>query len=362
MYSNQIQGFGLLPVGYGTNVALYEQDYRSTIRDEHVKSFLSSHPTYIMLDDHEVVNDYDGRNDTDLYVTATGVWKRYLGQTNPSAPVVAAGGGAQYTFALGDRSDFFVLDTRFHRDNELGIMIGDAQLTALLDWLADTQAARQSFKFIASSVGWSRNHPSPDANWNCRCPACEPLTSANAASCPDERQVVMDFIAANNITNVVLISGDSHKPGVFQIAPGVVEVSASPIFALSPEAWGSDEDATLFERGGTSTAFAFYEVRNDGLTVEIYAGGSSIGGMLGAITVYALNTLWFGAAACLGLLAWYRRTTLEKFAAPFDRPVVFVVVSMGLFALLIVVILNNTKAVIDEGFETPVFTLEVPLL
>lgn len=165
IYADVPWGFGGTPIGYGSKEALYESDYRNTIQDEHVKSFYANFPAYFMLDDHEILNNYSEGNDTDTFVAALNVWNRYLGQLNPKTPAVSAGGGEQYTFALGERADFFVFDTRFHRDLDAGIIAGTAQVAAVLGWLADTQAARQSFKFLVSSGGWSRNEPDTNDGW-----------------------------------------------------------------------------------------------------------------------------------------------------------------------------------------------------
>ena len=70
VYVDTPWGMGYQGIGYGTDLELYASDYRSTISDDHASKFLSNYPTFFMLDDHEVTNDYNQGNATETYEAA----------------------------------------------------------------------------------------------------------------------------------------------------------------------------------------------------------------------------------------------------------------------------------------------------
>lgn len=83
VYVDTPWGMGYQGIGYGTDLELYASDYRSTISDSHASGFLSNYPTFSMLDDHEVTNDYNEGNATETYQAAASMWGRYVGNVNP---------------------------------------------------------------------------------------------------------------------------------------------------------------------------------------------------------------------------------------------------------------------------------------
>lgn len=147
-----------------------------------------------------------------------------------------------------------MLDTRQNRDEERGIILGEWQLDDLKAWLLSVNASNPlGFKFLVTPVGMSRNNQAPNGNWNCGCPKCVPAKEAQGAYCPDERNRIFEFIKENNIKGVVVLSGDTHTPAVFELAQGemstegILEFSASPLHGTSDVFFGGGPDPILYE-------------------------------------------------------------------------------------------------------------------
>jgi hypothetical protein len=292
----------------------------------------------------EILNDYAG-GITPRYETAIAAWERYLNNVNPTR-MQSATRSSHYAFDAGS-AGFFFTDTRTLRDQSRGVLIGEQQLGDIQAWLAAKQAEpTPSFKGLVSTPGWSRNDPDPTANWRCRCRA---MTEENKASCPNEPDRLMDWILSNNITGVMLLSGDTHKPGVFEIAPGIFDLSASPMHGLSDEIYPpGGPDRELFDRAGLSEVCSVVEIDATSATVKIYGGGPS----MTAIRV-VLVTLYLGAA-------WIVAVTIlraEPDAAPKlmrDNKVVMAVAAPLIVALIVGSVLL-LPPLVDKSFHEPIF-------
>ena len=174
-------------------------------------------PTYAMLDDHEVNNNWKGlRQEPDLPQVQVNValdafqhYQRSLG------PASRLGGPGSRSYAFHPAGvPFFVLDTRIDRDPRRAETVASASLLrpdvmqALLDGLV--AAPRDSVKFIVS--------PSPLlpperfgaalADDFPRTP--ERLPSDTGSGFPASTLTLLDCIKTRNIRRVVLLSGDSH--------------------------------------------------------------------------------------------------------------------------------------------------------
>ncbi|MBL9214499.1 MAG: alkaline phosphatase D family protein [Opitutaceae bacterium] len=94
--------------------------------------------------------------------------------------------------------DFFLLDTRYHRDPNAApdgpghTMLGARQLAWLRDGLA---ASTAPFKVLVSGSGWNTGTGPGGDSWS---------------SFLHERNALFDFLRDRGITGVVLVSGDSH--------------------------------------------------------------------------------------------------------------------------------------------------------
>ena len=349
-----------IPLGFGpeshvggfgqTDQALYKADYRGTLGDAHMRDFMAKTGFLFMLDDHEIVDNYRQGNETQVYEVALGAWEAYAGVNNPR-PTGGANrdGGKQYSYELGSH-DMFVLDTRTKRDPSIGAVVGGEQLAQLEAWLVRTQSQRAGFKFVASPSPFTTNSLNPAAGWNCACARCEVKTAANAAECPSEREHMLDFVEANGIKNVVLISGDAHKPGVVELRSGIVEFSVSPILAWAQDLDLGVEDKPLFQQNEINMAWAVYTLENGSLTVDIYAGG------IGLQSTAAL--VIFTTALVSYLVSWAVFYKLHNGATVFGEPVpVAGAITLVAGVLVCYFAYLQLPSTIDAGFKDgPVFT------
>jgi alkaline phosphatase D len=157
--------------------------YRKPIDD-----FLASCPQYAIWDDH----DY-GPNDSDghfkLKDTALAVFKKFWAN-----PYYGSNGkdGVFSHFSHQD-CDFFMLDSRFHCDKNTGSreLLGEMQM----EWLKDQlKASKANFKFVFSGTQFLPVKQSGET-WG---------------KFGTEREDFMAFLKENNITGVILVSGDRH--------------------------------------------------------------------------------------------------------------------------------------------------------
>jgi len=181
-----------------------------------MQAFLASTHNYAILDDHDF-----GPNDSDR-----GFWNK--NQTleafdimwpNPSHGVGNIE-GAITSFQWGD-ADFFLLDNRTHRSpnrRKTGerTQLGEEQLQWLVDNLAASYA---TFKFVV--IGGQVLSTSPT------------YESYSNYGFDDERQRIIDYIYAENIKNVVILSGDVHFSEISVLQedgrPTIWDITASPL-------------------------------------------------------------------------------------------------------------------------------------
>ncbi len=175
----------LLNGEWKSNDRMYEK-YTKVRLEPHTNAFLRSRPQYAMLDDHDYGPDNAEGNFENKGATSA-CFKDFWPNPYFGTPT---SGGSFYHFEYQDAS-FFMLDDRWFR-NSVGHqqVIGPEQMTWLKDRL---KASTSTFKFIAlgSQV---LNEVNEHETWS-RFP---------------ERQVLLDFIKAEQITGVVFLSGDRH--------------------------------------------------------------------------------------------------------------------------------------------------------
>lgn len=301
--------------------------------DRFARPFFASTPTFFSLDDHEIKNDFYRALDPAVYDAALDNWHTYLGSLNPlsSGKSHVKGcrhcdrGSRHFSFVAGP-ADFFVLDTRYSRDEDKQILLGESQMQAVKDWLRDS-SSKVSFKIIVSSVVVTRNCKKKDEGWNVA---------------PQEREELLGFIEKNANTRVVFISGDSHMQGIFQLAPGVFEISASPLDAFDTHGvWGDSPDALVYEGAGNhSSGFAIYRLESDKITVEFFAAGVPLNTQVAAVVVIFL---------LLNLV-------LQTNRAASDASFMLLVVAVGIIVAY-TIRLDDLSG--DKSFHAPVFTFEL---
>lgn len=160
---------------------------------------LTELPHYMILDDHEITNNFDrsmdGRNrdmDALLRVAMKAYWE-FQHSHNPST----ANGPYEYHYKF-DCSDasFFVLDTRYHRNSSIGRMLDENQETDLLRWIGQSP---KKLKFIVSGVPF----------------VGETIREGNDKWCDiafsSQRERILQCILDVGANNVVFLTGDMHN-------------------------------------------------------------------------------------------------------------------------------------------------------
>lgn len=174
------------------------------------RSISARTPSYNIWDDHDYgPNDSDGTADGKEISLAT--FKDFCPNPSYGEP---DNPGIYYTFSRAD-IDFFMLDVRYHRSPDR--MLDDGTKTMLgarqIAWLKRAlKASKAKVKIIASGSEW-QPHGHADS-WS---------------SYPRERADLFRFIEEEAITGILLISGDRHFTGGYQIGGQLIEITAGPL-------------------------------------------------------------------------------------------------------------------------------------
>ena len=159
------------------------------------KRVLTELPHYMILDDHEIINDFEndrgGLGSTLPRIALKTYWE-FQHSHNPLT--LGAPDQYYYSFNYGD-VQFFVLDTRTSRISSLNQMIDDKQLKSLLAWMIQY---KNNTKFIVTTVPFVGVVKNPGQDkW------CSPAYTA-------QREKILGHILKNGISNVVFLTGDMH--------------------------------------------------------------------------------------------------------------------------------------------------------
>lgn len=159
----------------------------------HIQSLLAETPQLAIWDDHDFgLNNHDRTNP--MKEGALEVWKRLW--PNPAFGLPETP-GVFFKYEYGG-VDFFFLDGRYYRDpNSLSddgnkTMLGQEQV----EWLKrNLSASRAKFKVLVSGGTWTTSKGEGGDAWS---------------SYQTERDRLFDWIMAEKIGGVILLSGDTH--------------------------------------------------------------------------------------------------------------------------------------------------------
>lgn len=201
------------PRGIPPVAEAYFAKYRANWSDVSFRRLTRLVPSFMMWDDHEIMNDYDGR-DPERYGAARTALEAYATRQNPSPRRTR---GLYYSFQVAD-VDFFAMDLRSYRspdvmpDGPQKTMLGSEQKADVKEWLSSSRA---TFKILLSSVPVHDFGAERRDAW---------------AAFASERTELLEFIGANNITGVVILSGDQHWSSLVRHDPyDVWEFNATPL-------------------------------------------------------------------------------------------------------------------------------------
>jgi alkaline phosphatase D len=160
------------------------------------KQLTSSTPTYGIYDDHDFgPNDCDGTHKyaNEALETFIEYWP------NPSYGL-PEDKGIYCSFVVGD-VEFFLLDGRYPARQKQKTMLGKVQF----EWLCSKlKASKSRYKVLASGVQFGRDKRDGWAGSNFI----------------DERNKLFTYIAENDITGVIGISGDVHRSDIYKLPIG----------------------------------------------------------------------------------------------------------------------------------------------
>jgi len=177
--------------------------YQAAFSQPYISQLMSSAPTYMILDDHEIEDNWPSNRDSDddeLYRNAIKAYEIFQCSHGPSHDLLADGRIDRtlkkywYTFADGD-TDWFVMDCRTERvlSGSDKRMIGVEQENALSKWLSNSTA---KVKFIVSSVMFMPDQKKHgEDGWQ---------------SFAAQRHRILETIRSNAFKNVIFVSGDIH--------------------------------------------------------------------------------------------------------------------------------------------------------
>ena len=183
------------------NLGMHRADYFARDMFPAWQKLSAAVPVYAQWDDHDYFNNDKsgippGYTDQDR----RSVRKVFLENwNNPSAGLSEQGGGIFFTTNVG-LIDYIVIDQRYFRDPEKGQYLGPEQTKWLYKALKESKAP---FKILSGGSMWNDAVGKGKDSW---------LTFA-----PEERENLFDYIEKENITGVVLVSGDRHGARVFTV-------------------------------------------------------------------------------------------------------------------------------------------------
>ncbi|KAF4983188.1 hypothetical protein FZEAL_1345 [Fusarium zealandicum] len=272
-----------VPERFGKSVEEYRMQYRQVYASPDWAPVAQNLSWIHVLDDHEISNDWSS-NTTGLYNAAVDPWHIYQANVNPPVspalvPRTLTRKVTWYEFTQGPAS-FFMMDTRTYRSsNNLPFdavdktMLGEEQLADFLAWLARPVPRGVRWKFIASSVPFTKNWPvNVKDTWG---------------GFLAERQQVLEAMwdAGTQGTGVVILSGDRHEFAATKFPPPIGsrwpqsaaahEFSTSPLnqFASPFPTYKQtdDEDVMMnYIPGGTSKFGSFAIDKLDGDRSNLY--------------------------------------------------------------------------------------------
>ena len=198
------------------------QRYRTAFSQEHIRKLMSQVPTYMILDDHEIEDNWPSKASTEdrvtLYPHAIHSYQIYqcshspLFEADDKGRIDGTLTHFWYNFTDGC-ADWFVMDSRTERlltPTRLQ-MINDVQLKGLLSWLSDGSGR---VKFVVTSVPFF-----PDL----RSESSDKWTAFAA-----QREAILECIRSKKIRKVIFVSGDVHCS-----FSSLLTLSSDPDFAVN---------------------------------------------------------------------------------------------------------------------------------
>jgi alkaline phosphatase D len=177
--------------------------YRAAFSQPNISQLMSSVPTYMILDDHEIEDNWPtnkSNKDDYLYRNATTAYEIYQASHSPIPELLDNGRVSStldrywYQFTEGD-IEWFVTDSRTRRNLSTADrrILDQTQEIALCEWLINSPAR---VKFVVTSVMFYPDKKiQGDDAWK---------------AFPEQRLRLLETIRQQRIKNVIFVSGDVH--------------------------------------------------------------------------------------------------------------------------------------------------------
>jgi len=237
IYADTLNRF--VPLGRADTYEEFQERYKTAFRSPNMRELLRSAPTYMILDDHEIEDNWtqDRVADTGkhaIFNYAIGAYMSYQWSHGPRS----YGRLLYYRFDCAGYP-FFVLDARTQRfkDCEKGLaenhLLGKptidpvhrSQLRVLLDWLTEQQASGGNVpKFVACASVFAPNGMSERIESDVE--SGRRLLESNIEhrkksdswpAFPKTRRAILDHIVAGGIQNVIFLTGDIHCSNIARL-------------------------------------------------------------------------------------------------------------------------------------------------
>jgi alkaline phosphatase D len=196
--------------------------YRDNRADQASQRLFASVSSYIVWDDHEVANDYEGFHPL-ASIGRQAFFDYWPVRRNADEP-----DRLYRSFRWGKGLELFLLDARQYRDHAHGTMLGQEQKRWLLEGLVSSTAL---FKCVATSVPfWGGGRDRWDGY-------------------PRERKEILQWIRDEKVKGVFFISADLHYAAVTRLPGhlGLKEVTTGPMAApVNVLATGTSERFEFF--------------------------------------------------------------------------------------------------------------------
>jgi alkaline phosphatase D len=234
MLGDQIYADDLNILAPDVTLDAYNERYREAFSQPFLRRLMSTVPTYMTLDDHEIEDGWPANATPQdwvvKYPAAMHAYVTYQSSHNPLLRMVAPnkmdGVPKKLWYSFTDGCcDFFVTDTRTERylsdDVYERRIMSDAQLAALQHWLVNGSGR---VKFVVTAVPM---YPDPDLG-NDRADKWSGFVW--------QRTQLLDLIRREGVKRVVFLGGDLHESMLVELvspgAPGfkVLSIVSSPFF------------------------------------------------------------------------------------------------------------------------------------
>ncbi|MBV1881928.1 MAG: alkaline phosphatase D family protein [Pseudomonadales bacterium] len=205
----------------------YNRPYQNLYQNEHVRSVMKKLPSFNMIDDHEIINNWESLSKKDLQnekhktwgIAAFKNWQRKYSHTLHSCTTHDKNtcNGLWFDFEENDFS-FFMVDSRTERQHrnaknvESANMMGKDQFNALIGWLKKQSRSSKPKFIISPSLLLPRTARVSNSQY-----ASTALHSDSWEGYPYSFKELISAISEYQVNNVVLVSGDAHLSFVSEL-------------------------------------------------------------------------------------------------------------------------------------------------